>query len=98
MTNQIEQWSFIFCVIIPSLSYLMLAALMWAEENARSAAAQHVYIFCSRPHHRANCTCECGGAFTRAQAGKWANSLPDMDRGGWVSSRHGLYNFIKEGA
>lgn len=33
MTSQIEQWSIIFCVIIPSMYYLMLIALDRIDEN-----------------------------------------------------------------
>ena len=33
MTSQAEQWSLIFCVIIPSGYYLMLITLNWIDEN-----------------------------------------------------------------
>lgn len=95
MSSQIEQWSLIFCVIIPVLSYTLLSLLSWADASANGT--QQIHIFCSRLNHRAQCTCETGDDATRAAAHQWGAGLPKMDRGGWVSSRHGLYTFMKEG-
>jgi len=36
MTSQIEQWSLIFCVILPSMSYLMLVLLNAVDERRRN--------------------------------------------------------------
>lgn len=33
MTSQLEQWSMIFCVIIPIGFYLMLAGLNWVDAH-----------------------------------------------------------------
>jgi len=35
MSSQIEQWSMIFCVIIPIGFYLMLASIHWIDERLR---------------------------------------------------------------
>ena len=33
MSNQIEQWSLIVCVILPSMSYLMLVGFNWIDAH-----------------------------------------------------------------
>ena len=35
MTSQIEQWSLIFCVILPIGFYLILASINWIDTHYR---------------------------------------------------------------